>query len=215
MAKERGADVDDRDIDSEESTDDGAMQRGREKSRDAVRGREHTRKEKLVDEYSASDLQIRAATSSDLTKIDTPSQQLPETAAERKRRENVLSGLDEESPPRTPRNTLQDTQQERQHIVQREPPNKSPQEYAGRETPAEKRRREATAAATASSSRNVDRGRSPLAETPAEKRRREAALGMGEDVVDSDSDDDNTERVPQAQRRPGIRFAEEPIRGRK
>ncbi|KAI0480972.1 alkali metal cation/H+ antiporter Nha1 C terminus-domain-containing protein [Xylariaceae sp. FL0804] len=46
------------------------------------------------------------------------------------------------------------------------------------------------------------------AETPAERRRREAALGVDED---SDSEDDNTPRVPPARRR-GIRFAEHPSR---
>ncbi|KAK6852105.1 sodium/hydrogen antiporter [Apiospora arundinis] len=44
-------------------------------------------------------------------------------------------------------------------------------------------------------------------ETPAERRRREAALGLGETArEDSDSDDDDTPRVPPARR--GIRFAE-------
>ena len=54
-----------------------------------------------------------------------------------------------------------------------------------------------------------------LGETPAEKRRREAALGMTEDAVEEDSeeDDEGTERVPPTGRR-GIRFADVPERGR-
>lgn len=50
-------------------------------------------------------------------------------------------------------------------------------------------------------------------ETPAEKRRREAALG---ESVQSDSDDDDTPRVPPpAVRSRGIRFAQSPVRGKK
>ncbi|OAA64164.1 Na+/H+ antiporter nha1 [Niveomyces insectorum RCEF 264] len=48
-------------------------------------------------------------------------------------------------------------------------------------------------------------------ETPAERRRREAALGMsGRQAEDSDSDDDDTPRVPPVRR--GIRFADIPER---
>ncbi|KAJ9136721.1 Na(+)/H(+) antiporter [Pleurostoma richardsiae] len=47
-------------------------------------------------------------------------------------------------------------------------------------------------------------------ETPAERRRREAALGVS--GADEDSDDDDTPRVPPARR--GIRFADDPERGR-
>ncbi|KAK9413245.1 putative Na(+)/H(+) antiporter [Seiridium unicorne] len=51
------------------------------------------------------------------------------------------------------------------------------------------------------------------AETPAERRRREAALGLGSPgASDSDSEDDDTPRVPPARR--GIRFADAPSRGR-
>ncbi|TPX09474.1 uncharacterized protein E0L32_009362 [Thyridium curvatum] len=44
-------------------------------------------------------------------------------------------------------------------------------------------------------------------ETPAERRRREAALGMASPTADSDSEDDDTPRVPPARR--GIRFADD------
>lgn len=51
-------------------------------------------------------------------------------------------------------------------------------------------------------------------ETPAERRRREAALGLGSPgASDSDSEDDDTPRVPPARR--GIRFADAPARGKK
>lgn len=51
-------------------------------------------------------------------------------------------------------------------------------------------------------------------ETPAERRRREAALGLGSPgASDSDSEDDDTPRVPPARR--GIRFADAPARGQK
>ncbi|CAD6439918.1 4bbe78bc-c5d4-4d69-adf4-9b10c8f61686 [Sclerotinia trifoliorum] len=69
--------------------------------------------------------------------------------------------------------------------------------------------------------RGRGRGRSPVRdsevpeerETAAEKRRREAALGEG---VQSDSDDDDTPRVPPpAARSRGIRFAQSPVRGKR
>ncbi|KAI1106945.1 alkali metal cation/H+ antiporter Nha1 C terminus-domain-containing protein [Jackrogersella minutella] len=69
------------------------------------------------------------------------------------------------------------------------------------ETAAERRRR---LAAFASVREDNDAG-----ETPAERRRREAALGVDSDAAeDSDSDDDDTPRVPPARR--GIRFADAP-----
>ncbi|KAI1144322.1 alkali metal cation/H+ antiporter Nha1 C terminus-domain-containing protein [Hypoxylon sp. FL0543] len=69
------------------------------------------------------------------------------------------------------------------------------------ETAAERRRR---LAAFASVREDNDNG-----ETPAERRRREAALGVDSGTVeDSDSDDDDTPRVPPARR--GIRFADSP-----
>lgn len=95
---------------------------------------------------------------------------IPESAAERRRRHDALKGVDEEDDD----------------------------EARGR-----------------------GRGRSPVRdnevpeerETAAEKRRREAALGEG---VQSDSDDDDTPRVPPpAARSRGIRFAQSPVRGKR
>lgn len=209
MAKERGAEMDDEEIDSEASADEAVAERKREESIDvttSARRQGDAKKQPVRDESPATTPQTIMLASPNLRKIDMPSQQVPETAAERRRRENVLRGLDEASPYGS------------QQDLSRKPPqesiNRPHQERIARETPAERRRREATSAAAAASA-EADRGRSPAGETPAEKRRREAALGVGGDVADSDSDDDNTERVPQARRRPGIRFAEEPIRGRK
>ncbi|KAI2626763.1 alkali metal cation/H+ antiporter Nha1 C terminus-domain-containing protein [Hypoxylon sp. NC1633] len=69
------------------------------------------------------------------------------------------------------------------------------------ETAAERRRR---LAAFATVREDSDAG-----ETPAERRRREAALGVDSGAAeDSDSDDDDTPRVPPARR--GIRFADAP-----
>ncbi|KAI1344143.1 alkali metal cation/H+ antiporter Nha1 C terminus-domain-containing protein [Xylariaceae sp. FL0016] len=69
------------------------------------------------------------------------------------------------------------------------------------ETAAERRRRIAAFA-------SVREDNEP-AETPAERRRREAALGLEGEAEESDSDDDNTPRMPRAR---GIRFAEHPSR---
>ncbi|KAI1108311.1 alkali metal cation/H+ antiporter Nha1 C terminus-domain-containing protein [Nemania sp. NC0429] len=70
------------------------------------------------------------------------------------------------------------------------------------ETAAERRRRLAALAGVRDDDSN---------ETPAERRRREAALGVaGHSPEESDSDDDDTPRVPPERR--GIRFAEGPVR---
>jgi len=69
------------------------------------------------------------------------------------------------------------------------------------ETAAERRRRLAAFASVRDDDNN---------ETPAERRRREAALGVEGRQEESDSDDDNTPRVPSERR--GIRFAEGPAR---
>lgn len=192
-AKERDTGVRDEEIDSRESADEAAVERKREESADAVtagKRREEAMREVSSDESLATKQTASGLASLNLGRIETPSTQVPETVAERIR-ENVFRGLDEEtSPHRLPQ----------------------PAERV-KETPAERRRREAMSAL--SSAAEIVRAMSPTGETPAEKRRREAALGVGGDVVEEDSDDDNTERVPQARRRPGIRFAEEPIRGRK
>ncbi|TGJ83970.1 hypothetical protein E0Z10_g4788 [Xylaria hypoxylon] len=70
------------------------------------------------------------------------------------------------------------------------------------ETAAERRRRLAAFATVRDDDTN---------ETPAERRRREAALGVvGPSSEESDSDDDDTPRVPPEKR--GIRFAEGPVK---
>jgi hypothetical protein len=144
-----------------------------------------------------------------LSRIESPSNSVAETPAERRRRQQALKGVEEE-----------------EYDVR----GKEPQ----RETPADRRRREASASRAPVASRATpvatpeERPASrskPLAaidsdvmatetgETPAEKRRREAALGMSGDANEEDSEDDNTARVPMPKSR-GIRFAEEPVRGR-
>lgn len=112
-----------------------------------------------------------------------------ETQVERRRREQVLEGVDDDSST---------TQSHRNQ----------------RETPAERRRREAAIARGMTSVRREQAAVEDTGETQAEKRRREAALGVGEDS-DEDSEDDNTERVVPQTRTRGIRFAEDPIRGRR
>jgi sodium/hydrogen antiporter len=220
MAKEKGGRVKDEDVDSETSVDEANTKGKCEESANATNAvtaasrREDVDSQVFQDESPASTPQTSIPTSPNLSTAEMPSQQVPETAAERRRRENVLRGLGDEIVPRSSQQLRQRSQEERPNIIQQDLPYRSQQERSARETPAERRRREATNAALLSST-DMDRGRSPTRETPAEKRRREAALGVGGDVADSDSDDDNTERVPQARRRPGIRFAEEPIRGRK
>ncbi|KAK0736817.1 alkali metal cation/H+ antiporter Nha1 C terminus-domain-containing protein [Apiosordaria backusii] len=49
-----------------------------------------------------------------------------------------------------------------------------------------------------------------VAETAAERRRREAALGMSHAAEESDSEDDDTPRVPPSKPQPRIRFADAP-----
>lgn len=79
------------------------------------------------------------------------------------------------------------------------------------ETAVERRRR----LAALSGMEDEEEGPRNEQETPAERRRREAALGVGSPGAsdDSDSEDDNTARVPPTRR--GIRFADTPARGRK
>ena len=79
------------------------------------------------------------------------------------------------------------------------------------ETDAELRRRLAAFQGVGDddSEEDNDAGNDDFDETPAERRRREAALGMsGGPAQESDSEDDDTPRVPPARR--GIRFADAP-----
>lgn len=97
---------------------------------------------------------------------------IPESAAERRRRHDALKGVDDEEEEDGPRGRGRG----------RSPPPPSS------DAPGER-------------------------ETPAEKRRREAALG---ESVQSDSEDDDTPRVPPpAARSRGIRFAQSPVRGKR
>jgi hypothetical protein len=153
MAAKQGAEVP---LDSEE---DGSGGSTGESSEEEDVGPVQRRREALRRQQASASSPSKAASSPEdegaaLEKIESPSRLIPETAAERKRREQVLKGVED-------------------------------------------------------ADSEDDGGRVP--ETPAEKRRREAALKGG---AESDSDDDNTERVPQP-RRTGIRFAAEPVRGRK
>ncbi|EPE09008.1 na(+) h(+) antiporter 2 [Ophiostoma piceae UAMH 11346] len=79
------------------------------------------------------------------------------------------------------------------------------------ETDVERRRRLAAFQGVGDddSEEDDDAGNDDVDETPAERRRREAALGMsGGPAQESDSEDDDTPRVPPARR--GIRFADAP-----
>lgn len=181
MAKERGADIDleeeEEEIEKEESDE------------SANRNRRRATKEPPREKASET---TPPGSAKEVSKVDSPSTQIPETAAERRRRKDVLKGLDEEAPQAKPRSG----------------PSRNGTESSAKETPAEKRRREAT-----SSKQAQAQAHAPSGETAAEKRRREAALGVGAGEAEDDSDDDNTERVPQRSR--GIRFAPELPRGRK
>src|SRR6202034_3575837 len=88
IAKERGAEVDGEEIDSEVSADE-AVAEGK---------REDAKRQLVQDRSPATTPQTSIPTSPKLTRLDAPSRQVPETTAERRRRENVLRGLDEASP---------------------------------------------------------------------------------------------------------------------
>jgi hypothetical protein len=133
----------------------------------------------------------------------------PESAAERKRREKALRGVDD----------VTDAQRGRSPTREEEP-------VQHQETAANRRRRLAMEAGAASSLRGGNSGgngggsRRMLSpgiegESAAERRRREAALGVGTEGQE-DSDDDDTPRVPPpVARSRGIRFAQSPVRGKK
>lgn len=132
-----------------------------------------------------------------------------ETAAERRRREQVLKGVADGS---------------RSNSVSQS--NSGVNSDEDEPATAADRRRATAMAGRPRPSEDKDGATSPTGETPAERRRREAALGIfGGAGQDSDSEDDNTERVPRAKEkqreeevpaaRRGIRFAEDPVRGRK
>lgn len=119
----------------------------------------------------------------------SPSGEVPESAAERRRREQALKGVDDDDVPAVKRPVA---------------------------TPADKRRESATMARRdwATGAARDD------SETPAEWRRRVAALGHSEE---QEGDDEASPAVPTLETQSstmsgksrGIRFAEDPVRGRK
>lgn len=115
----------------------------------------------------------------------------PETAAERKRREKALRGIDDV--PDNQRGRARDRDDD-----------DDDGEEDGHEVPKLTRR-----APTGT-------GTGEEGETAAERKRREAALGVGVSGEQDDSDDDDTPRVPPpaAQKSRGIRFAQSPVRGK-
>ena len=122
----------------------------------------------------------------------SPSGEVPESAAERRRREQALKGVDDDDVPAGKRPVA--------HVA----------------TPADKRRESATMARRdwATGAARDD------SETPAEWRRRVAALGHSEE---QEGDDEASPAVPTLETQSstmsgksrGIRFAEDPVRGRK
>jgi hypothetical protein len=129
------------------------------------------------------------------TSTKTSSGNEPESAAERKRREKALRGVDDVTDAQRGRSPARDERVQPQ------------------ETAAARRRRLAMEGSGASDARIQSPGIE--GESAAERRRREAALGVGNDDQD-DSDDDDTPRVPPpVARSRGIRFAQSPVRGKK
>jgi hypothetical protein len=129
------------------------------------------------------------------TSTKTSSGNEPESAAERKRREKALRGVDDITDAQRGRSPARDEQ---------------PQETA-----ADRRRR---LAMEGDEGHRVGRLRvqSPgiEGESAAQRRRREAALGVGMDNAE-DSDDDGAPRVPPpVAKSRGIRFAQSPVRGK-
>jgi len=143
-----------------------------------------------------------------LSRVDSEPDEMGESAAERKRREKAMRGIDD----------VTDVQRGRGSSSKNQitpsvggsaggPSSSSPAGEAASSTPS-------------SSEPKISRNNTQEErETPAERKRREAALGVGRD---DDSDDDDTPRVPppvlqrdsQSQKaRPGIRFAQSPVRG--
>jgi len=142
-----------------------------------------------------------------LARVDSERDDMGESAAERKRREKAMRGIDDVTDVQRGRGASSKNQITPSVGGSSGGPSSSP--AAGK-----------VASSTPSSSKpRVSRNNTQERETPAERKRREAALGVGRD---DDSDDDDTPRVPppvlqkdsQSQKaRPGIRFAQSPVRG--
>ena len=138
------------------------------------------------------------------TMLNTASGNEPESAAERKRREKALRGVDD----------VTDAQRGRS-------PPREEQPVQHQETAADRRRRLAMEGGSSGGGARAGGGSSRMlspgidGESAAERRRREAALGVGTEGQE-DSDDDDTPRVPPpVARSRGIRFAQSPVRGKK
>ena len=170
MARQRGARVD---MESEEEVDERPRQRRNMRAEPGVK-----------------------PTTTMSSTAKTSSGNEPESAAEKKRREKALRGVDDITDAQRGRSPTRD-----------EPP-QQPQETA-----AARRRRLAMEGGGGTNARIQSLG--VEGESVAEKRRREAALGVGVDNQE-DSDDDDTPRVPPpVAKSRGIRFAQSPIRGKK
>lgn len=179
MAKQRGARIDDSDEDD-----------GGEKRKGVVKGKTDAPPVKF------------STTMSTTTKTLSGSE--PESAAERKRREKALRGVDDVTDAQRGRSPVRHEQKD--EPIQRH-------EQEPRETAAARRRRLAMEGGGTPSPRVQSPGIE--GESAAERRRREAALGVSNDNQE-DSDDDDTPRVPPpVARSRGIRFAQSPVRGKK
>lgn len=161
-------------------------------SEDAEQHRAVARKQRALFAH-AQDSEDRGAGSLGRTGViastGSPSGEVPESAAERRRREQALKGVDDDDVPAAKRVA----------------------------TPADRRRESATTAR-----RNLVSGATrDDSETPAEWRRRIAALGHSEEQ--EGDEDEASPAVPTLQNQSstmsgesrGIRFAEDPVRGRK
>jgi len=140
-----------------------------------------------------------------LSTVDSEPDETGESAAERKRREKAMRGIDDVTDVQRGRGASSKNQITPSIGGSSGGPSSSP--AAGK----------VSSSSSSSSKPKTSRNNTEERETPAERKRREAALGVGRE---DDSDDDDTPRVPppvvqkdsQSQRaRPGIRFAESPV----
>jgi len=163
-----------------------------ERERDEDRARERRRKGTAEFVKGNKDHPVSKSTATTTDVSTSSGSDIPESAAERKRREKALQGVDDAT----------DTQRGRS-------PTRDEPEPEYQETAADRRRRLAMESG-GSRHRTIDPG--VEGESAAERRRREAALGVGTDGAD-DSDDDDTPRVPPPVAK--IRFAQSPVRGKR
>ncbi|OBU00061.1 hypothetical protein VE01_01776 [Pseudogymnoascus verrucosus] len=175
-----------------EELDGAASSSSSRSSEDAEEHRAVARKHRALFAH-AQDSEDRGAGSPGRTGViastGSPSGEVPESAAERRRREQALKGVDDDDVPATKRVA----------------------------TPADRRRESATTAR-----RNLVSGATrDDSETPAEWRRRIAALGHSEEQEGDEDEASPTVPTLQSQsstvsgKSRGIRFAEDPVRGRK